>query len=68
MDDRSSQFRQQRILLGVSDRQLSKPTGKIFGEAMRALHKVFHGDRLERNRTTPFAQPFHSPLKSRERC
>jgi hypothetical protein len=34
---------------------------------MRALHKVFHGDRLERNRTIPFAQPFHSLLKSRER-
>ncbi len=35
MDDRPSQFRQQRIPPGVSDcRQLSKPVGKIFGEAM----------------------------------
>jgi hypothetical protein len=34
MDDRPSQFRQQRIPPGVPDRQLSKPLGKIFGEAM----------------------------------
>src|SRR5205807_494454 len=37
MDDRPSQFRQQRIPPGVSDRQLSKPPGKIFGEAMHPL-------------------------------